>query len=396
MKIDYIDVHNLSFAYPKERRFRYAGGICTNRLTTLVEVHTDTGQVGIGSAYTHPGMAYLTIKQQLEPLLCGEDPRDVEALWERMYKVTRWYGRKGAALTALGALDTAFWDLRAQAADKPLWQVLGGDRQNCPAYASALLWKEPEELAEEAASLVEKGFRRMKMRLARSEEYDTAAVKAVRGAIGRDNDLIVDASMRYHPQLAERMGSFFADNNVFWFEEPFQPEDIDLYSAFRGRSGVRVAAGENEFGSQGFRELIRAGAVDIVQPDSSRCGGISEVWNVGQMAAAANLEVATHSWSDAVAIVSNAHAIAAMPNGITVEVDQTGIPFIEELLVEPLSIVDGVLHLGNAPGLGITLDQTVLEKYRMADPLSIPDGSYSDMLFGREHFTPAGSYQETA
>ena len=120
-----------------------------------------------------------------------------------------------------------------------------------------------------------RGFRRVKMRLGRSIEYDTAVVQAVRAAIGPDNDLIVDASMRYDLAIARRIGKVLEANGVFWYEEPFAPEDLDRYTALRGTVGVPIAAGENEFGAQGFRELLRTKAVDIVQPDCSRCGGIS-------------------------------------------------------------------------------------------------------------------------
>lgn len=397
MKIDHIDVINLCYEYPAERRFTYAGGVCTGRLSSLILVHTDTGQVGIGSAYSHPGMVALTVKQQLEPLLRGRDPCEVEFLWERMYAVTRWYGRKGAAMSALGGLDVAFWDLRGQALGKPVWALLGGDRTTCPAYASALLWKpDVKLLADEAAAHLAKGFRRMKMRLGRSEEYDVAAVRAVRAAIGNDNDLMADASMKYHVDLARRIGTFLEEQKAFWFEEPFQPEDIDSYAALRGTIGVRIAAGENEFGVQGFRELIRAGAVDIVQPDASRCGGISEVWKTAKLAAEAGLKFAPHTWSDAVAVIANAHVVAAMPNGLTVEMDQTGNPMIDDLLVEPLSVKDGLLALNNRPGLGIELNHAVIERLRMADPLAIPDGFYSDMVFGTEGLGPSAPYHEKA
>src|SRR5437868_2395180 len=194
MKIDHIEVINLCFDYPVARRFAYAGGTCTGRLTSLILVHTDSGHVGIGSAYSHPGLVTLIVKGQLEPLLRGQDPREVEFLWDRMYAVTRWYGRKGAAISALGGLDTAFWDLRGKALGQPVWSLLGGERTTCPAYASALLWKpNVEALAEEASRHLSRGFRRMKMRLGRSEEYDTAAVRAVRRVLGQDNDLMVDA-----------------------------------------------------------------------------------------------------------------------------------------------------------------------------------------------------------
>ncbi len=384
MKIDRVETLNLFFEYADG--FTYAGGKCTGRVTTLVLVHCDNGQIGIGSAYTHPALAYLVVQQQLAPLLVGADPTDVEQIWDTMYRVTRWYGRKGAAVSALGAVDTACWDLRGKALGKPVWQLMGGTVANCPAYASALLWKEIPRLAEEAGTLVSRGFRRVKMRLGRGDDYDRPAVGAVRQAIGPDCDVMCDGSMRYSLEAARSLGEFLASEKVFWFEEPFQPEDIDSYAALRGKVGVRLAAGENEFGLQGFRELIRAGALDIVQPDASRCGGITEVKRVADLACTAGLGVATHTWSDAVAVVANAHVVSAASNGITVEVDQTGNPFIEELLVEPLKIVGGNLQLSRAPGLGIELNSSIVERYRMRDPLAIPDGSYSDMAFGREYW----------
>ncbi len=402
MRIDHIEVSNLRFEYPSGNAFMCAGGHCGARVTTLIEVHTDTGHVGLGSVYSYPALVYLIIKQQLEPLLIGEDPTDVEALWTRMYRTTRWYGRKGVAMSALGGLDTAFWDLRGKAMGRPIWQLLGGERTTCPAYASALLWKELPALAEEAAGHIARGFRRVKLRMARSEEYDREAVLAVRRAIGPQNELMADAGMRYSLPLAERMGRFLAEQGVFWFEEPFQPEDMDSYAALRASVGrksgaartVRIAAGENEFGAQGFAELIRTGAVDIVQPDASRCGGISEVLRVAKMAQAAGLEFATHTWSDALAIMANAQVVSSMPHGLTVEMDQTGIPFIDELLAEPLTVRDGQLQLSRAPGLGVELDQRVVARYRMADPLSLPDGFYSDMVFGKEHLYSPPTYIE--
>ena len=395
MRIEHVEAINLLHAYPEQHRFQYGGGICDARLTTLIVVRTECGAVGVGSVYSYPALVYLIVREQLAAVLVGEDPTEVEALWEKMYALTRWYGRKGAALSALGGVDMALWDLRGQAEGRPVWALLGGESDRCPAYASGLLWKnDVEDLADEAAGYIEQGFRRVKMRLARSEEYDRAAVEAVREAIGAENDVIVDASMRYHLELAQRMGDFLAGQKVFWYEEPFAPENIDDFVALRGSAGVPLAAGENEFGLQGFRELIRAGAVDIVQPDACRCGGVSEVWRVAKLAAQHGIRFATHSWSDAVAIVANAHVVSAMPNGVTVEIDQMNNPFVDELLGRPLEVVDGEIALGDVPGLGIDVNWEVVERTRLADPLHIPDGVYSDMMFGRGNLPRAVPYLE--
>ena len=395
MKIEHVEAVNLLCQYPEDDRFQYAGGVCTNRLTTLILVHTDTNYVGIGSVYSHPALIYLIVRDQLNPLLIGEDPCNVEELWKKMYGLTLWYGRKGVAMSTLGGVDTALWDLRGKSVGKPVWELLGGERKTCPAYASGLLWNDVDKLAEEAGQYIERGFRRVKMRLARSEEYDTSAVLAVRKAIGMDHDVIVDASMRYHFELACRMGNFLKEQKVFWYEEPFAPEDIDSYVALRQVVDVPIAGGENEFGLQGFREVIRAKALDIVQPDASRCGGISEVWKIAEMAEESGLGVATHSWNDAVAIMANAHVVAAMSNGVTVEVDQMNNPFVNDLLVKPLQIESGELQLSHAPGLGVELDLEVVDKFRLGDPLAIPDGVYSDMMFGKSYFPEPIGYKES-
>jgi D-galactarolactone cycloisomerase len=152
---------------------------------------------------------------------------------------------------------------------------------------------------------------------------------------------------------------------------------------------VRIAAGENEFGVQGFRELIEGGCVDIAQPDVSRCGGVSETLKIAKLAAQHGLGVATHTWSDAVAIVANAHVVAAVDNGITVEMDRTGNPMIDELLVEPIRVADGHLRLSDAPGLGVELSKQVIERYRIDPYTDLSDGQYSDMAFGKGLFAPA-------
>jgi L-alanine-DL-glutamate epimerase-like enolase superfamily enzyme len=240
----------------------------------------------------------------------------------------------------------------------------------------------PEHVAKTAGELVEKGFRRVKMRIGYSWEYDVAAVRAVRAAIGKGVDLMCDGTWRFDLESARRMARELVANRVFWFEEPFEADDLDNYVALRGTIGLPLASGENEFGFEGFRELIRIAAVDIVQPDASRCGGISEVVRVARLARSAGLRFAPHSWCDPVAVISNAHVVASHDNGITVEIDQTGNRFIEELLGYPLSVKDGMLDLGNRPGLGIELDPAAVERFRVKSPSDIPEGNHCDIILG--------------
>ncbi|RJP26706.1 MAG: mandelate racemase/muconate lactonizing enzyme family protein [Candidatus Abyssobacteria bacterium SURF_5] len=397
MKIDHIETIHLYFEYSEGKSFSTPAGPVKGRMTTLVRVYADNGLTGIGSAYAHPAMVEAAI-QHLAPLLEGRAVTDteydplsqfmrgdtqIERLWRGMYVWTRWSGRKGAAMAALGGIDQALWDLTGQAEDKPVWKLLGGKTSKCPAYASGMLYGfTPAETAELAAKYVSRGFRRVKMRIGYSWEHDVAAVRAVRAAIGDKIDLMCDGTWRFDLEGARRMAKELVANRVFWFEEPFEADDLDNYVALRGTIGLPLASGENEFGFEGFRELIRIGAVDIVQPDASRCGGISEVVKVARLARTANLRFAPHSWCDPVAVISNAHVVAAHDNGITVEIDQTGNRFIEELLGHPLTVKDGLLDLGDRPGLGTELDPAALERFRVASPADIPQGNHCDIILG--------------
>ena len=397
MKIAAFEVINLHAEYPDRKGFLYSGGLVTSRVTSLVRVTTESGLTGLGAAYSYPDLVRIIIERHLGPLLIGDDPQEVEALWDKMYRLTRWYGRKGVALSALGALDMAFWDLRGKASGTPVYKLLGAERDTVPAYASGLFWHdELKQLEMEATRHLERGFRRVKMRLGHSQAYDEAALEAVRRAVGSEGDILVDGSHRYQLDTAERLGKLLAAQKVFWFEEPFPPEDIDSYAALRPRLSVPLAAGENDFGVQGFREMFRAGALDIAQPDACRAGGITECLRIGRMAAETDVQIATHTWSDAVALMANAHLVAALPNGITVEVDQTGNPFIEELLEEPLLIRDGLLRLPDAPGLGIELKEATVERLTLPPDQPIPEGNYSDLIFGPNYLSDSPPYESTS
>ncbi len=396
MRIDDVEIINLLFSYPPGQEFRYSGGTVTSRVTSIILLATDTGLVGVGAAYSHPDLLNLIVKRQFKPMLVGCDPLNIEALWHKMYLMTRWYGRKGVAISAIGGIDNALWDIRGKVEGKPVYKLLGGSRGEVPAYASGLFYAENvSDLGREAERHLEHGYLRVKMRTGHSEEWDMEAVGAVRKAVGSDVDILVDGSHRYNLRIAERMGRYLAEKKVFWFEEPFPPEDLDSYVALRKRNHVSLAAGENEFGEQGFRELLRVNAVDIAQPDASRTGGITECMRIARMASGFGVRIAPHTWSDAVAVMTNAHFIAAIPHGVSVEVDQTGNPFIEELLTEPLQIKDGLLSLPDRPGLGIELNFAVVKAYALPPDQQIPDGNYSDLFFGAANCHIAPPYAES-
>ena len=394
MRIANLEVVNLQFTYPPGQEFQFAGGCCTGRLSSLIRVTTDSGTMGIGSVYSHPALVRAIVEDQLRDILVGEDPLEVESIWEKSYRVTRWYGRKGAAISALGGIDIALWDIRGKVAGKPIYHLLGAYRDAVPAYASGLLWKnDVEELVDEAARHLSNGFRAMKTRLGKNSDYDRAGLKGIREEIGSENRLLVDGNGRYSVDQVRRLVPDFHAADVFWLEEPFVPEDIDSYLSLRpDLGGIPLAAGENDFGIQGFRELMDRKMVDIVQPDCCRAGGITECRRIGEMATRHGFRVATHTWSDAVALVANMHLIASLPTGITVEVDQTGNPLIDDLLLDRLQVIDGEISMPQGPGLGIELNEDIVEKYTLPHGTPVPQGNYADMVFGRQHCAPAGPY----
>ena len=395
MRIRDITATTLRFEYPEGGGFDYAGGRCTARVSTLVRVFTDSDFVGLGSVYTHPDLARTIIEDQLRPLLVGDDPADIERLWQRCYSLTRWYGRKGATVSAIGGIDMALWDLRGKAAGLPVYQLLGAKRHRVPAYASGLLWKrDVAELRDEARGHLARGFLGMKMRLGRNYAYDSAALRVVRETIGMENRLLIEGNARYPLDQVRRLVPEFLAAKIFWLEEPFLPECPDLFRELRPHlGGISLAAGENEFGLQGFRELMDGQVVDIVQPDACRCGGITESLRIAALAADHGLRVAPHTWSDAVALTANMHVLASLSHGVTVEVDQTGNPLIEALLSTKWQIDAGEIAMPQAPGLGISLDEDAVERYSVPKGVPIADGNYSDMVFGPHFYAPAPPYE---
>jgi D-galactarolactone cycloisomerase len=394
LRIGEIEVINLCFEYPENLRFRYSGGVCTGRLTSLVRVIAENGLTGWGTAYSYPKLVSIIIEEHLKPFLIGKDLSSLDSLWEQMYKLTRWYGRKGVAISAIGALDIAFWDLHGKMVGKPVYKLLGAERDAVPAYASGLFWQDDVTMLEqEARRHMNHGFYGVKLRLGRGQAYDQAALDAAYSGVGSDGAVMVDGSQRYTMETAEWLGQLLAEKKAVFFQEPFPPEDIDRYVELRQRVHVPLAAGENEFGVQGFRELLQNGALDILQPDVCRAGGITEVWRIATLAHKKNIPIATHTWSDALAIIANAHVVAALPNGMMVEVDQTGNQFVEDLLIEPFCIKNGLLYLPEAPGLGVDIDMNFVDRMRLSEEQGPLDGLYSDLIFGAKYLISPTPYE---
>ena len=380
----------------------------------FVVVETDAGISGLGEA-SQSGNDGLVIAAlgQLGERLVGQDPTQVEVVWERMVRTANIFagdsGRVGA--TAVSAVDQALWDIAGKALEVPVWKLLGGKRrEKVRLYANLNRGtgdRSPQGFADAAKRAVDAGFTAVKSTpfdevhwrrldrggMERDVDRGIERLAKTREAIGEEVELLVDCHGRFDLPLALKVAKKVEPLDLFWFEEPVPRTQVEAMREICRLSGQTIAAGEALFGREGFWEYIVGGAAHVIMPDVKHAGGITECHRIGMLTTDRGIGVATHTWSDAVALVANMHLIAALPTGITVEMDRTGNPFIDDLLVEPLVVRDGQISLPEAPGLGIELNEDVVKRYVLPPNAALPDGSYSDMVFGKAHYAPAPPYE---
>ena len=265
----------------------------------FVHIQTDEGISGLGIGQSSPGVREV-IEKTFKELLIGKDPFNIEELWDLMFWKIRGYGRKGVAFCALSAIDIGLWDLKSKALGLPLFKLLGAFRESVPVYGSGGWTNFSEsELLSEMTSYVEQGIPRVKMKVGKnfgqSEREDIERLAAVRKEVGDDVAIYVDANNGYFPKQAIYMAKEFEDFQVGWFEEPTLADDPRGLAKISNATTIPIATGEHEYTKYGFRELMQAEGVDIVQPDVGRVGGVTEWMKVAHMAHGFNLPVAPHA-----------------------------------------------------------------------------------------------------
>jgi L-alanine-DL-glutamate epimerase-like enolase superfamily enzyme len=387
------DVSTIKLRYTVPTPMADAIHYMPERAVLLVQVATDAGHVGLGECAAYGGsLASMerVVLDDLRPSLLGEDPFRVERLWSRMARRSHQRGTTGMLLQAISGVDIALWDLVGQATKTPLYRLLGGYRDTLDAYASAGFYaadKGPEALAAELAGYVERGFRAVKMKVGRTPETllnplpdmwapdyaavsldeDVERVRAARRAIGPSVRLAIDANNAWSPAMAIQFMRRVADEEIFWFEEPVATDDKEGSAEVARAIDTPVAGYETATGLAQFRDLITGRAIDIVQPDAIWSGGITVCRKIAAYAEAHGLPVIPHVFSSAVATIANAHFIASIPNGGLLEFDQNPNPLRDELFVEPIVVrSDGTVRLPDRPGLGVTLNQATVDRYRVA------------------------------
>ena len=384
MRIVSVNSHLLRHELAEE--LGYSQQYYAAKTAHLVEVRTDEDIVGWGECFGAGNVAVANktiVERVIAPMLVGQNPLERERLWHGVYNLLRDHGQKGMPLQALSGVDIALWDIAGKFYNAPLCHLVGGKcRERVPVYGYGMMLRREKNLAplfaEEAASLEARGFRAVKMKIGRGAREDIHLVESVRKALKDETELMADANHCYTVNDALKVGRAMDAMDVHWFEEPVAPEDRSGYRRLRDQLKTNIAGGEAEFSRWGWRDLLRAGCVDIAQPEVCGLGGISEYLKVLALAHADFVPVVNHVWGSAVAVAVNLHLLAAMPDmpgGLhprppMLEYDTTPNLFREQLSAEPLNIdaevrKDGCAPVPEAPGIGLTPDPDFIKKYKM-------------------------------
>jgi D-galactarolactone cycloisomerase len=342
---------------------------------TLIAVITDESLVGWGSVFTSESLVRASLSV-LEPLYRGESAIEPERVSEKLHQNTFWQGRGGSITHTIGGIDLALWDILGKATGQPVGRLLGGRyRERVRPYASILM-REPEKMGDVLLPLKAEGFRAFKIGWGpfgrKNVSTDEAIVRASRAAIGPDCLLMVDAgaSDAFWPRdykWAMRTADMLAGYDVDWFEEPLAPDALDDYVALRRAAKVPIAGGEVLTRRQSFQPWLEAGAFDIVQPDVTKVGGLSEQRRIAWMARERGIKFVPHGWNTAVGLASDLQIASATPDTDLVEY-LTGSPFIDDIARGGWTLdPDGMLPIPNKPGLGIEIDVTALAQYSSSD-----------------------------
>ena len=374
MKITAITAIPLSFRLDQGKTVTMGIGSTTKRDTIIVRVETSEGITGYGEAHPgrSPGAVVSLIHNTLAPMLIGMKATDVIGVWKRVHRMQlSSHGVGSGASLGLSGIDMALWDIRGKAAKMPLYELLGGSKRRLPAYAGGIsLGYQPKEpLAEEAQEYVARGYKAIKLRLGDSAKADIERVLHVRKVLGDDIDILTDANTAYTLADVRRVLPVLAEIKAGWLEEPFACNDFSSYrEAAKITSLVPIAAGENHYGRFEFAQVREAGAVQIWQPDLSKCGGITEGLAIAAMASAYRIPMHTHSSATGINHAATIHFMAAIENSGYFEACVSHFNPLRDMFGTTFEIgADGCVEPLDKPGIGLEIDEGLFAKYPLID-----------------------------
>ncbi|MFB6310639.1 MAG: mandelate racemase/muconate lactonizing enzyme family protein [Salinirussus sp.] len=357
--MEITDVRVRTFAVPLDQPRKLSLRTADQLTAAIVIVDTNTGLRGLGEASAPDAQTAKTIiEDRFRDHLIGADPLDRASLTSELLGGT-YPEQTGSAVAAASGVDVALWDIAGKHYDAPVCELAGGVPTSIRAYASNLYWDDPAAMGEKAARFVDNGFDAVKTHLGQDPRADERRVAAIREAIGDDVDLLVDANCGYDRPTAVREARMLADYDVFWFEEPIDPADLDGYTRLADEAPVPIAAGENVFRARGFRRLLERDAIDYAMPDVIRAGGISEMLKIFGIADAHNTNVSIHNFGTGIGLAATLHVSAASPGIDLLEFDADGWPLYEPLLADSLQIENGMVAVPEGAGLGVELPDEI-------------------------------------
>ena len=364
MKVTDVKMEN--YRWNRARPIRNGRYVYPTAGLNVVKVETDEGITGVGLAGGVMGAEEIgsAIVDHLRQYVVGQDPFDTERIWDDMWQ-PKLVGRRGITTRVIGGIDIALWDIKGKATNKPVYKLLGGFTDRVPVYIAGGYYEEGkglEDLAAEMEESVSMGAKAIKMKIGGAPiNEDVERVRVVREAVGPEVKVMVDANCAYRYYEAIEIARKMERYDIFWFEEPVNPDDYEGHKLISQATMIPIATGENEYTRYGFRDLIERRCVAILQPDALVMGGITEFMKVAALAQAHDLPLAPHGNQDV-----HVHLVSAIPNGLTVEYYRGSTdPMWGKMFKETLQVEDGHVSPPNRPGIGIELNDEALSQYRI-------------------------------
>jgi D-galactarolactone cycloisomerase len=375
MKIDCLRTYHVRHVLNEP--FGFSQMMVPARNVLLVEIVADDGTSGWGECYGPPEVYQAAIGSYYGPQLLGCDPRQIDALWHAMWRMTLDFARRGVMMGAISGLDMALWDLKGKALACPVWQLMGGRcAEVLPCYATGMYFRDLPEAAlidaliAEAATYRDHGFAAVKVKIGKTLAFDRELLRRVREALP-ELQLFADANHAYDLPEAIQIGRLLDELEYGWFEEPLSPEHPALYRQLQQRLHVPLAAGECEQTRWGFQSLLTSGGVQIAQPDLAYCGGPSEALKIRSIASSLGINVTPHVWGTMLNLAAAMHFHAssyrepgrAETAPLMLECDRSPNALRDELFDVPIHIEGGAARVPTDSGLGVTVDRAAMNSY---------------------------------
>lgn len=341
----------------------------------IVQVHTDAGITGLGEVDSSPYVAKAiidapsshSVARSFRELLIGQDPFEISALWQRLFKGSIYHGRRGAVIHAMSGIDIALWDIVGKATGQPIYKLLGGaQRTRVRAYASHLMPNTVVAVQSMMQADLDQGYSAVKLgwgTLGQDLQTDVTRIGAARKGLGVGPLLMIDGGNCWDAPTACELARRIEPYDLYWLEEALSPDDFDGYTRLSRSTTIRLAEGEMNTVTEEFRDLIERAQIDILQPDLSRVGGFTEARRIATLADLHHRLVVPHAWSTGILVAASLHFNVTLRREPVQEFTMTGSPLTTDLVRNRPVPRDGWFHLSDEPGLGVELDAAVMDKY---------------------------------